>query len=72
MLEIYNKDKKTLEEIDEQYQKETKKLDACLEVVSSIGIAIATSSLLTMSMDSNNLLAMTGATILLSPPIYFG
>ena len=24
MLEIYNKDKKTLEEIDEQYQKETK------------------------------------------------
>ena len=72
MLEIYNKDKKILEEIDEQYQKETKKLDACLEVVSSIGIAIATSSLLTMSMDSNNLLAMTGATILLSPPIYFG
>ena len=72
MLEIYNKDKGSIEKLDKQYKDTTKNLDKCLEVVSSIGIAMATSSLLTMSMDSNNLLAMTGATILLSPPMYFG
>lgn len=72
MLEIYKDEKDDLGKKIETSKKNEKKLDSCLEVVYSIGLAMSASSLLTMNMDNNNLLAMTGATILLTPPIYFG
>ena len=72
MLEIYKDEKDDLGKKIETSKKNEKKLDSCLEVVYSMGLAMSASSLLTMNMDNNNLLAMTGATILLTPPIYFG
>lgn len=72
MLEIYKEEKDDLGKKIEISKKKEKKLDSCLEVVYSMGLAMSASSLLTMNMDNNNLLAMTGATILLTPPIYFG
>ena len=72
MLEIYKDEKDDLGKKIEISKKKEKKLDSCLEVVYSMGLAMSASSLLTMNMDNNNLLAMTGATILLTPPIYFG
>lgn len=72
MLEIYKEDKDELGKKNETSPKTEKKLDSCLEVVYSMGLAMSASSLLTMNMDNNSLLAMTGATILLTPPIYFG
>ena len=72
MLEIYKEEKDDFGKKIEISKKKEKKLDSCLEVVYSMGLAMSASSLLTMNMDNNNLLAMTGATILLTPPIYFG
>lgn len=78
MLEIYDGNKVNDKDkgIDEEYTNTTKKLDKCLEIVASVGMATAISSLVTMFLGPDegqeSLFAMTGATVLLSPPIYFG
>ena len=69
MIEIYKENKKKGEE---KYQKINQVLDKCLEIVSGVGLATATSSLLTMGMDNNSLMAMTAGTVILSPVMYFG
>lgn len=68
MLEIY---KENIEKEEKRYQKTNQVLDTCLEIVSGIGLATAISSLLTMGMDNNSLMAMTAGTVVLSPIMYF-
>lgn len=68
-VEIY---KENISKEEERYQKTNQILDKCLEIASGVGLATATSSLLTMGMDNNSLMAMTAGTVVLSPIMYFG